>query len=96
VTWRKAGNDDAKALVGLADCLFALCRLLEIKGLLTRAELAELLTEAREAIIAQEGGVNGRVAVADFLIRAFQMPVAGEDARSRWQVLDGGADHSLL
>jgi len=39
---------------------------------------------------ALEGGGTGRVVVAEIMLRAFDMPVAGEQARSRFQVIVGG------
>jgi hypothetical protein len=77
-------------VTGALDVLFAFSLALECKGLLTRAEIVDALTQVQHQIEAQEGGSTKRTAVASLMLEAFRMPVAGDQARARWRVVDGG------
>jgi hypothetical protein len=83
------GENEAKLFSGMLDVLFAFARCLELKGALTRGEIADLLETARGDIERQEGGASARTFVVDRMIEAFRMPVAGADARSRLRIVDG-------
>jgi hypothetical protein len=89
---RRQRIDQAKLFSGILDVLFAFARCLEIRDVLTRAEIAELLETARADILRQEGAENARTFVVDRMIEAFRMPVAGSDARSRLRVVDDGPE----
>jgi hypothetical protein len=77
-------------LAGALDVVFAFAVALERKGVLSRAEIAEALRQVIAQVDAQEGGPTGRVVVADVMRQAFDMPAAGEQARLRLKLLDGG------
>ena len=86
---RRQRIDQAKLFNGMLDVLFALARCLELRGVLTRAEIADLLETARADIERQEGGASARTYVVDTMIEAFRLPAAGSDARSRLRIVDG-------
>jgi hypothetical protein len=86
---RRRDGAAQKIIAGLADVVFATIRVIELKGLLDRAEVAALLKGAREDVVAQEGGVNGRVFAIDTLIAALELPEPGIEARSRLRIVDG-------
>lgn len=77
-------------LTGALDVVFAFAVALERKGLLSRAEIADTLRQVIAQTGALEGGRTGRVVVAEVMLQAFDMPVAGEPVRSRFQVIVGG------
>jgi hypothetical protein len=75
---------------GMLDVLFAFSLALERKGLLDRAEIVEILRQVTAQVEAQEGTPTKRGAVAELMLQAFDMPVAGEQARARLRLVDGG------
>jgi hypothetical protein len=75
---------------GMLDVLFAFSLALERKGLLTRAEIADTLRQVKSQVEAQEGAGTKRAAVAELMLQAFDMPVAGDQARARLEVVEGG------
>jgi hypothetical protein len=77
-------------LSGMLDVIFGFTIVLERRGLLTRAEIAAALREMRAQIEAQEGPDTARNAVVDLMLTAFDLPIAGVDARSRFQLIAGG------
>jgi hypothetical protein len=50
------------------------------------------LTKVQQQILAQEGRRTSRTAVVEVMLQAFALAVAGEPARARLRVLDGGRD----
>ncbi|HEY3909263.1 MAG TPA: hypothetical protein VGM07_05170 [Stellaceae bacterium] len=78
-------------ICGALDVVFAFSIALERRGLLTRAEIVETLRAAQVQIEAQDGPQpTARAGVVDLMLKAFDMPVDGEQARSRFTVIDGG------
>jgi hypothetical protein len=75
-------------VVGCLDVLFAFSLALEKKGLLDRAEIVDALTQVKEQSLAQEGRRTARTAVAEVMLQAFAMPVAGNQARARLRLVD--------
>ena len=73
---------------GMLDVLFAFTIALERKGLLDRAELVDVLRQVKDQVAAQEGTSTKRGAVAELMLQAFDMPVAGDQARSRLRLVD--------
>lgn len=84
-----------EVISGMADCIFAFGQLLANKGLLDRSELAAAFSEAVKSGTAQQegfgGNVESRILMASILAGVFSAPLAGEQARSRLRVVDGGA-----
>jgi hypothetical protein len=79
-------------VLGCLDVVFAFSLALEKKGLLDRSEIVDALTQVREQSLAQEGRKTSRTAVAEVMLQAFAMPVAGEQARARLRVVEGSLD----
>jgi hypothetical protein len=77
-------------VLGCLDVVFAFSLALEKKGLLDRAEIVDALTQVKEQSLAQEGRRTARTAVAEIMVQALRLPVAGDQARARLRVLDGG------
>ena len=75
---------------GMLDVVFAFSVVLERKGLLSRSEIADTLRQVKAQVEAQEGVGTKRAAVAELMLQAFDMPVAGDQARARLQVVEGG------
>jgi hypothetical protein len=74
---------------GMLDVLFAFTLALERKGLLDRAEIVDTLTQVKRQVEAQEGAATKRSAVAELMLQALDMPVAGAQARARLRLVDG-------
>jgi hypothetical protein len=85
-------DDPGHFLLGCLDVVFAFSLALEKKGLLDRSEIVDTLTQVRDQSLAQEGRRTARTAVAEVMLQAFAMPVAGDQARGRLRVLEGGRD----
>jgi hypothetical protein len=83
-------DDLGPVITGALDVLLAFSIALERRGLLTRAEIADTLRTVKDQVEAQEGGRTRRSAVAEWMLPVFDAPIAGADARSRFQVIDGG------
>jgi hypothetical protein len=77
-------------LLGALDVLFAFSLALEKRGLLWRAEIVEMLDQVEAQQVQQEGGSTARGAVVHLLRQAFAMPVAGEQVRAGFRLVDGG------
>jgi hypothetical protein len=75
-------------VVGCLDVLFAFSLALEKKGLLDRSEIVDALTQVRDQSLAQEGRRTARTAVAEVMLQAFSLPVAGDQARARLRLVD--------
>ncbi len=75
---------------GALDVIFAFSIALERKGLLERRELVNVLQAVQAQIGEQEQDQPGRKLVVDVMLQAFALPVAGDQVRARWQVIDGG------
>jgi hypothetical protein len=74
----------------MLDVVFAFSLALERKGLLARSEIVDTLTAVKAQVAAQEGPASKRGAVAELMLQAFRLPVAGEQVRARFRVVDGG------
>lgn len=74
---------------GLFDVMFAFSLALERAGLLDRAEIVDMLRHVQEQVTAQQGP-SPRTLIADLMLKAFDVPHVGADARSRLRVIDGG------
>ena len=79
-------------LLGALDVLFAFSLALEKRGLLQRAEIVDMLDQVQHQAAAQEGGSTPRIVVAQLMREAFGLPVAGEQVRAGFRVLDGGRE----
>jgi hypothetical protein len=77
---------------GMCDVLFAFAVVLERRGLLSRADIADTLTEVQAQIAAQEGSQPGRGVVVELMRQAFALPIAGDQARARLRVIEGARD----
>ena len=76
---------------GMLDVLFAFAIVLERRGLLARSEIAAALAVVQKQAEEQEGKRTARTLVAELMRKAFDLPFAGEQARARLTVIDGGA-----
>jgi hypothetical protein len=80
-----------QVLNGMLDVLFAFSIALERKGLLSRGEIVAVLEAVKAQTTEWTGGTTpARALIADLMIQAFEIPVAGEQVRQSWQVVDGG------
>lgn len=79
-------------LLGALDVLFAFSLALERRGLLQRAEIVEMLDHVQHQAAEQEGRSTARTVVAVLMRDAFNLPVAGEQARASFRLLDGGRE----
>src|SRR5208282_112347 len=61
---------------------------LERKGLLDRAGIVDTLRQVKDQVEAQEGAATQRSAVAELMLQALDMPVAGAQARARLRLVD--------
>jgi hypothetical protein len=84
------GNELGAVVGGMLDVVFAFSLALERKGLLARSEIVDTLSQVQQQIAAQEGPASKRGAVAELMLAAFATPRAGEQARARFRVVDGG------
>ena len=84
-------QDVGPLITGVFDVLFAFAVAIERKGLLERREIAATLRTVKEQVEAQQGGPTKRSTLAEWLLPAFEAPAAGEQARLRFSVIDGGA-----
>jgi hypothetical protein len=75
---------------GMMDVIFAFSIVLERHGLLQRAEIADVLAEVQQQAQKQDGQPTARTLVATLMRQSFGLPVAGEQARARFKVIDGG------
>jgi hypothetical protein len=83
-------SDELGAVVGgMLDVIFAFSLALERKGLLDRREIVDTLTAVKAQVAAQEGPSSKRGAVAELMLQALQLPVAGEQARAKFRVIAG-------
>ena len=73
---------------GMLDVLFAFTIALERKGLLDRAGIVDTLRQVKDQVEAQEGAATQRSAVAELMLQALDMPVAGAQARARLRLVD--------
>ena len=73
---------------GMLDVLFAFTIALERKGLLDRAAIVDTLRQVKDQVEAQEGAATQRSTVAQLMLRALDMPVAGAQARARLRLVD--------
>ncbi len=85
-----AETDFGLMLNGVLDVLFALAMTLERKELMSRSELAAMLRFVESQATAAQGGRTKRTLIAEIMIEAFEMPIAGDQVRAGWQVIDGG------
>ncbi len=85
-------DDLGPVVTGVFDVMLALTLALERKGYLVREEIAAVLTTVKEQIEAQEGGPTMRTRLAEWLLPVFKAPVAGEQARARLTVINGGGN----
>jgi hypothetical protein len=87
------GEDLSAFLSGFLDVLFAFSIVLERRGVLTRQEIADALGEVQEQIEEQEGQPDPvRAKVAQLMRQAFDLPFAGDQARARLRLVDGGGE----
>ncbi len=84
-----AAGQLAPAISGLFDVVFAFAIVLERRGLLSRADIAETLRTVQVQIAEQEGPASARAVIAELMIAAFDLPTAGPAARARFTVIDG-------
>jgi hypothetical protein len=71
-----AGDQLAAFASGMLDVIFTFAVVLERKGLLTRAEIAETLRAVQAQVAEQEpGGRGARAGVVDLMLNAFDLPV---------------------
>ncbi len=82
-----------QVLNGMLDVMFGFAIALERKGLLPRCEIVEVLGQVIRQATEQEGAPTKRTAIVELMLQALHRPIAGADARSRLQVLDGGKLH---
>jgi hypothetical protein len=75
---RMSNDDPGHFLLGCLDVVFAFSLALEMKGLLDRSEIVDTLTQVRDQSLAQEGRRTARTAVAEVMLQAFSLPVAGD------------------
>jgi hypothetical protein len=75
-------------VLGCLDVVFAFSLALERRGLLQRAEIVEMLEQVQSQAAAQPGGPTTRTEVARLIREAFDMPVAGAQARARLRLVD--------
>lgn len=85
-------SDELGAFVsGALDVIFALTIVLERRGLLTRAEIVDTLAEVQDQIAGQDGPQRlARGTVVELMRKAFNLPMAGDQVRARWEVINGG------
>jgi hypothetical protein len=81
-------DDIGAFLTGMLDVVFAFSLALERKGLLSRGEIVDTLTQVKAQVEAQDGVSSKRGAVAGLMLQAFARPVAGAQARSRLRLVD--------
>ena len=87
------GDRVADFVQGTLDVVFAFAVTLERKGLLSRSDLAEMLSTAQEQQAERDRALHpARAGVIELMRQAFDMPVAGEQARARFRVIEGGSD----
>jgi hypothetical protein len=91
VTNRSIPHDEiGPFMAGVADVIFGFAVALERNGLLRRSDIAGLLEEIEAQQVQQEGRSTTRGAVVHLLRQAFELPVAGQQVRAAFRVLDGG------
>jgi hypothetical protein len=83
------GGELGALISGLLDVVFAFSLALEQKGLLDRSGIVATLARVQQQLQAQEGPTSRRSAVAELMLQAFRLPVAGEQARARFRVIAG-------
>ena len=85
----RAQEDLGLVINGVLDVIFAFAMTLERKGVMERCELATMFRFVSDQATKQSGRTK-RTLIAEMMIEAFEMPVAGDQVRERWQVVDGG------
>ncbi len=75
---------------GMLDVIFAFSIVLERKGLMDRAEIVDTLRQVQAQTT--RDGPAARSTVVDLMLQAFNIPVAGEQARARLTVIAGGSE----
>jgi hypothetical protein len=83
------GSEIGAVIGGVLDVIFAFAITLERAGLLDRSAIADTLTKVKEQTAAQKGPSSARGTVAELMLQALKLPVAGEQARTRLRVIAG-------
>jgi hypothetical protein len=84
---RREPDDITGAINALLDVNFALVRMLEAKGLVERAAVAQLLAAMCEQLAAQNAD-PARIRIIELMAEAFARPLAGTEARSRLKLVE--------
>jgi hypothetical protein len=82
------GNEIGAVVGGVLDVIFAFAITLERAGLLDRSAIVETLNQVKEQI-AEQGLSSKRGAVAELMLQALKLPVAGKQTRARFRVIAG-------
>jgi hypothetical protein len=86
---KKPQDDLAPVVLGVFDVTFAFAKALEVKGLLSRQEIAAMPSVVKEQAEEQAGGPTPRSKLAEILLPAVTLPIAGAQARARFRVVEG-------
>jgi hypothetical protein len=81
-------GDLGAVVSGIFDVIFAFTIALERKRVLERGEIVDVLKQ----VAAQEAAPTARAALADLMLKAFDTPVAGDQARARLRLVLGTPD----
>ena len=80
----------AAIVQGLFDVIAALAHALERRGVVRRAEIAEVLREMAERAESNDDAIGTRSLLVNWMADYLELPNAGADARSRFQIFEGG------
>jgi hypothetical protein len=80
----------AAIVQGFFDVVAALAHALERRGVVRRAEIAEVLREMAERAKSNDDAIGTRSLLVNWMADYLDLPNAGADARSRFQIFEGG------
>ena len=80
----------AAIVQGFFDVVAALAHALERRGVVRRAEIAEVLREMAERAKSNDDAIGTRSLLVNWMADYLELPNAGADARSRFQIFEGG------